>query len=297
MARSAGDFCNRDVIIMRRFACLTLSLLVAGCATTKTATPYDPLERLNRAIWGVNMGLDKVAIKPASTVYRTITPRPARRGLSRMLSNLSEPFSAINALLQGKPDRAGNSLRRFIVNTTLGVGGLADHASEMGFKPTPEDFGQTLAVWGFKHSDYLVLPILGPSTIRDGIGSGVAQFGDPYRIGLRESGLTRTQRYGVVGFEAVSARADLIDSGADALLDSSADSYATARSAYLQRRAAMIADEDDGAPAPGKGSDDAALDAALKDIDANSGTATTPPAAAPAPDATKLDTPTPASPQ
>ena len=279
---------------MRRFTSLGLIALLAGCATTKTATPGDPLEGINRGTWGFNRAVDKVALKPVASIYRTITPRPARRGLSRVLSNLSEPFSAVNALLQGKPDRAGNSLRRFIVNTTLGVGGLADHATGMGFRPTPEDFGQTLASWGVKNSAYLVLPILGPSTIRDGIGSGVAQFADPYRIGLRESGLTRTQRYGVVGFEAVSARADLIDAGADALLDSSADSYATARSAYLQRRSAMIADQDDSGTAIGTpGSDDAALDAALKDIDAGSGD----PAAPPAPDATKLDTPTPASPQ
>lgn len=279
---------------MRRFTSLGLIALLAGCATTKTATPGDPFEGINRATWGFNRAVDKVALKPVASIYRTITPRPARRGLSRVLANLSEPFSAVNALLQGKPDRAGNALRRFIVNTTLGVGGLADHATGMGFAPTSEDFGQTLAVWGVKRSAYLVLPILGPSTVRDGIGSGVAQFADPYRIGLRESGLTRTQRYGVVGFEAVSARADLIDAGADALLDSSADSYATARSAYLQRRTAMIADQDDGGTAAGTpGSDDAALDAALKDIDAGSGDPATPPA----PDATKLDTPTPASPQ
>ncbi len=279
---------------MRGLASLGLVALLAGCATTKTATPGDPLEGINRGVWGFNRAIDKVALKPVASVYRTITPRPARRGLSRVLSNLSEPFSAINALLQGKPNRAGNSLRRFVINTTLGVGGLADHATAMGYKPTPEDFGQTLAVWGVKRSSYLVLPILGPSTIRDGIGTGVAQFADPYRIGLKESGLTRTQRYGVVGFEAVSARSDLIDAGADAFLDSSADSYATARSAYLQRRAAMIADQDDdGAAAAAPGSSDAALDAALKDIDANSAA----PAAAPTPDATKLDTPTPASPQ
>ncbi len=280
-------------MIIRRFACAGLIALLAGCATTKTATPGDPLEGFNRGVWGFNRAVDKVALKPVASVYRTITPRPARRGLSRVLSNLSEPFSAINALLQGKPDRAGNSLKRFLINTTIGVGGLADHATGMGYKPTPEDFGQTLAVWGFKKSDYLVLPILGPSTLRDGIGTGVAQYADPYRIGLRESGLTRTQRYGVVGFEAVSARADLTDAGADALLDSSADSYATARSAYLQRRAALIADEDGGAPAASAGSSDAALDAALKDIDADA-----PDPAGPAtPDATKLDTPTPASPQ
>jgi phospholipid-binding lipoprotein MlaA len=249
----------------------------------------DPLEGFNRAMWGLNMGLDKVIVKPVSSVYRTITPRPARRGLSRVLSNLTEPFSFINGLLQGKTDRAFNSLGRFVVNTTIGVAGLGDPASKMGMKPTPEDFGQTLAHWGVKSSAYLVLPLLGPSTIRDGVGTGVAFFADPYRIGLRESGLSTWEQRGVNAGEVISARSDLTEAGGDTFLATSLDSYAVARSAYLQRRQAAIADEDGAGASAGTGgtgtgsaTDDAALNAAVADIREQQGaTGETPPADAP----------------
>jgi phospholipid-binding lipoprotein MlaA len=244
---------------------------LAAAAATGDEAPVqrDPLEGFNRAMWGLNMGLDKIIIKPVSSVYRAITPRPARRGLSRVLANLTEPFSFINGLLQGKPKRAFNSLGRFVVNTTVGVAGLADPASKWGMKPTPEDFGQTLAKWGVKSSAYLVLPLLGPSTIRDGVGTGVAFFADPYRIGLRESGLSTWEQRGVNAFEVVSARSDLTEAGGDTFLKTSLDSYAVARSAYLQRRQAAILDEDgSGASAAGtvSASDDAALNAAVADI-------------------------------
>lgn len=204
----------------------------------------DPLEGFNRAMWGLNRGLDQALIRPAAVVYRTVTPRPARRGLSRIFANLSEPWSFVNNLLQGKPGRAFNNLGRFVVNTTIGVGGLADHATGLGLRPTPEDFGQTLAAWGVNSSTYLVLPVFGPSTIRDGVGTGVAFFADPYTIAVREgTNLSGTERLAIQAVEVVSIRSDLIDSGADAFLATSLDPYAAARSAYLQGRAAEIADE------------------------------------------------------
>ncbi len=133
---------------------LLAAAALGGCATTGTASrdPRDPLEGFNRGVWDFNQAIDKAAIKPATNVYRAVTPVPARRGLSRLLANLMEPVNAVNSLLQGKPKRAFNSLARFVVNTTIGVGGLADHATEIGLQPTPEDFGQTLAVWGLKNS-------------------------------------------------------------------------------------------------------------------------------------------------
>lgn len=266
---------------MRALVPLAIMALLAGCATTPGTdrlAERDPLQGVNRAVWGFNQGVDKVVLKPVSTVYRTVTPRPARRGLSRILNNLSEPWSFINNMLQGKPDRAFTNLGRFVVNTTVGVGGLADHATKMGLKDSPEDFGQTLAKWGVNGGPYLVLPILGPSTLRDGVGSAIAQYGDPYRVCLRECGLTNTQQWTAQGVEIVSLRSDLTDSGADGLLDNSLDSYATAKSAYLQRRRAAILDQDDTAasiPPAGPGdatggdtSGDAAMDAALADIKA-----------------------------
>ena len=244
------------------------------------------------------MGLDKVVLKPASTVYCTITPRPARRGLTRVLSNLSEPFSALNGLLQGKPDRALNSLGRFVINTTIGVGGLADQASALGLKPTPEDFGQTLAKWGVKSGPYLVLPLLGPSTLRDGVGTGVAFFTDPYRVGVRESGLSSNARLGLNAFEIVSARSDLTDAGGDAFLRTSLDSYATARSAYLQRRQQAILDQDSGGGVASSGgaggSGDAAMDAAMAELKAEQGTSGEPTSSGqPAPEAPTTTPPSP----
>lgn len=266
---------------MRAFGPLFALALLAGCATTPgqdRLAERDPLQGFNRAMWGFNRGVDKVVLRPVSGVYRTVTPRPARRGLSRILANLAEPFSFVNNLLQGKPDRAFTNLGRFVVNSTIGVGGLADHATGMGLKPGYEDFGQTLAAWGTNGGPYLVLPILGPSTLRDGVGMVVAQLADPYRVCLRKCGLTNTQQYGANAAEIVSIRAGLTESGADALLDASLDPYATAKSAYLQRRRAAILDQDsvggavptadpgDAAGKPADGSGDAALDAALAEI-------------------------------
>lgn len=231
-----------------KLGCIAL-LMLAGCTTTPgedRLAERDPLEGFNRGVWGFNRTLDTVALKPVTQVYRTVTPHPARRGISRIFANLSEPFSMINNILQGKPDRATRNLKRFIVNTTIGVGGLADHASEFGVAPANEDFGQTLASWGVNGGPYLVLPLLGPSTLRDGVGSGVAQLADPYRVGLRNSGLTNTQQLGVNAGEIISTRADLIDSGADTFLDTSLDPYAAARSAYLQRRHAEVRNQEDG---------------------------------------------------
>ena len=251
-----------------RIGCIAL-LMLAGCATTpgeERLAERDPLEGFNRGMWGFNQAVDKVAIKPVTVVYRTVTPRPARRGLSRILANLSEPFSMINNVLQGKPDRAMRNLERFAVNTTIGVGGLADHATGFGIASADEDFGQTLATWGVNGGPYLVLPILGPSTLRDGVGSGVAQIADPYRVGLRNIGLTNTQQLAATGGEIISIRSDLMESGADAYLKTSLDPYAAAKSAYLQRRHAVVRDQEDGAdaepdavvpeePAPGPATD------------------------------------------
>ncbi|WP_157220276.1 MlaA family lipoprotein [Flavisphingomonas formosensis] len=278
---------------------LTLALL-AGCATTPGTdrlAEKDPLQGFNRAIWDINQAFDTVLIKPVTVAYRAVVPRPARSGVSNALNNLHEPFYFVNNLLQGKPHRAVRSLGRFVVNSTVGVAGLGDPASKMGMKPAPEDFGQTLAVWGVNGGPYLVLPLLGPSTLRDGVGMAASQFIDPYRLCLNECGFSSSAlRYGMMAGEVVDTRSQLIDSGADAFLKSSADPYTTARSAYLQRRRAAILDQDDQAAAgPGKGSDDAAMDAALKDMNGDSGTAPPPAADQAAPPANAA--PAPASPE
>jgi phospholipid-binding lipoprotein MlaA len=248
-----------------------LALLLASCATVPgedRLAAADPLEGFNRGIWGINQAVDKVILKPVTKVYRAIVPRPARRGVTHFFSNLGEPFSAINNLLQGKPDRAARNLGRFVVNTTVGVAGLGDPATKMGLKPAPEDFGQTLARWGVNGGPYLVLPLLGPSTLRDGIGTGIAQFTDPYNICRSQCDLPSGVPLGLTVAYLIDTRSNLIDAGADGFLAGSADPYATARSAYLQRRRAAILDEDAIATATSTStSENAALEAAVSELD------------------------------
>lgn len=235
--------------MMRKLLILAACASLSACATTGAADPRDPYEGFNRGVFAFNDGLDKAVVKPATTVYRTVTPVPARRGFSRVLSNLMEPLHFVNNLLQGKPKRALNSLGRFVVNTTIGVGGLADHATGMGMPSTSEDFGQTFAVWGAKNSPYVVLPLLGPSTVRDAAGTGLQFFVDPVGIALDEAGASGELKAGVTALRVIDGRSRVMDTGYDAVLATSADPYATARDAYLQRRELDIADQQGAAPA------------------------------------------------
>jgi phospholipid-binding lipoprotein MlaA len=248
---------------MRVFLVLLLATSLSACATTGSSAardPADPYESFNRGMWGFNQAVDKGAVKPVTKVYRTVTPIPLRRGFSRVLNNLFEPFSAINSLLQGKPNRALNSIARFAINSTIGVGGLADHASDMGLRESYEDFGQTLGVWGAKESPYLVLPLLGPSTIRDGVGTAVQMFADPAQMVVGSELKGDAQTAYSVG-RALNERSQLMETGADEAIAAGADPYATARSAYLQRRRAQIRDE----TAAGETEDaDEALDKAIE---------------------------------
>lgn len=239
---------------------LAAALLLSACATTpgdmRTAE-RDPLEGYNRGMYKVNSALDKVAVKPATKVYRTITPKPAQNGIRNFFNNVDEPFSFVNALLQGKPAQAMRTLGRFAINTILGVGGLADHATDMGLPEEPEDIGQTLAVWGVKSGPYIVLPIFGPSTLRDAFGTGLEFAGaDPFRQFKNELKLSTTEDIAATGTETLDTRSYLMDT-ADALLKGSADEYTTVRSAYLQLRLTAIYDgappEEEPAPAPAPG--------------------------------------------
>lgn len=258
------------------FLFLAGALSLGGCATT-TGAMDDPLEGYNRAMFKANRAVDKAVVRPGAVAYRTVTPVPARRGFARVLENLTEPWSAVNALLQGKPRRALNSLGRFVVNTTIGVGGLADHATDLGLKPTREDFGQTLATWGVKDGGYLVLPLFGPSTVRDGVGLGVGMVADPQNIAISRALKPRgIESAAIVAARAINARSELIDSGVEEVLATSADPYAAARSAYLQSRAAAIADRD-GAGLTG----DADLDAAVKEMNDGETDAAPPPTEGP----------------
>lgn len=233
---------------MRLIFSALLVVSLSACATTgdrASRDPRDPYEGFNRGVWAFNNAVDKTVLKPATTVYRTVAPVPARRGISHVFANLAEPFSFINNLLQGKPKRAVTSLGRFLINSTIGVGGLADHATDLGLPEAQEDFGQTLAAHGARKSPYLVMPLLGPSTVRDAVGTAVQAASDPARV-VMASELSGTANMAVTGMQVVDLRAFLIETGADALIEESADPYATARSAYFQRREAQIRDQEEG---------------------------------------------------
>lgn len=232
---------------MRFPPALLLAALVAGCATPRAGdyrvAQLDRFEKTNRKIYAFNKTLDRYAIKPAATVYRRVVPRPARRGVSNAFSNYGEPLNLVNALLQGKIKQAFRTLDRFIVNSTLGLGGLADVATDLGRPQESEDFGQTLAVWGVQSGPYLVLPLFGPSTIRDGVGFAVDFAADPSDISRNIiTDVPFLVRTGLIGLRLVSLRDRITEQGGDSFLADSLDEYTLVKSAYLQRRRDQIWD-------------------------------------------------------
>lgn len=167
-----------------RLTAVSLVLCLGACATTPTdpADPgaiADPYEGFNRQIFAFNNGVDKYALGPAATAYKTVTPEFARDRVGDFLRNLKAPVVFVNDVLQAEPHRAAETFYRFTVNTTIGVAGLWDAADHFGVEPHSEDFGQTLAVWGVDSGPYLVMPFLGPTTPRDLLGTGVDRTFDP----------------------------------------------------------------------------------------------------------------------
>lgn len=232
---------------MRAAPYLALPLLLAACASTGSTdlarAQADPWEKSNRRMFAFNKGLDRWVMKPVVTGYRTVVPKPARTAVTNAYGNYGEPANFLNAVLQGKLAQAFRTLDRFILNTTLGVGGIADVATDLGRPREAEDFGQTLARWGVKSGPYLVLPLFGPSTLRDGIMAPVDFFIDPAdfaRNALLSPGWN--VRIGMAAGRVVNVRNTLIETGADKLLAGSLDDYALAKSAFLQRRRLQLFD-------------------------------------------------------
>ncbi|HMN92597.1 MAG TPA: VacJ family lipoprotein [Hydrogenophaga sp.] len=216
-------------------AALALAL-AAGCATGPTAHPSDPLEPFNRGVYRFNEAVDSAVLKPVATLYVRTAPDPVRTGVSNFFGNLSDFWSFINASLQLRPREAAENLLRFNVNTVFGLGGLLDVASEMGIERTRLDFGQTLGRWGVPAGPYLVLPFLGPSTVRDTAGRSLEARGDLV-MGVDHIP-TRNSLYGL---RLVDTRANLLR--ATAMLESAAlDKYTFTRDFYLQRRQNQIQD-------------------------------------------------------
>ena len=208
-----------------------LSLLFAGCAVR---SPYeeasDPLEPVNRVIYKFNDGLDRLLIKPVAEGYQEYIPSPARTSVRNFFNNINEPLTIVNNVLQGKPDQAAGDTMRFGFNTIFGVLGLFDVATGWGLEMHKEDFGQTFGVWGFGEGWYLMLPLLGPSVVRDAAGLPLDYQLDP--IARNTSGVTRYSAYSLL---FISKRADLL-SASDVLDSGSVDSYLQVREAYRQKR-------------------------------------------------------------
>ena len=222
--------------ILRWTASLVLTGLLAACATGPDANPRDPLEPMNRKVTQFNDAVDGALLKPVATVYQQVTPDPVRTGVNNFFDNLRDVWSFINASLQLRPREAAENFLRFNVNTFFGVAGLFDVASEMGLERTRLDFGQTLGRWGVPSGPYLVLPIFGPSTVRDAAGFSIESSGDLVQ-GLSNIP-TRNSLYVL---RAVETRANLLR--ATTLLEGAAlDKYSFTRELYLQRRESQIED-------------------------------------------------------
>ncbi len=228
---------------------ITSLVMLGGCATTGRGDPRDPLEPMNRAIYTFNDGVDTVLMKPLAEVYQGVVPPIVRTGISNVFSNLNDVIVALNNLLQGKGVAALNDLSRVMFNTTIGLLGIMDVATDLGIEKNDEDFGQTLGYWGIGDGPYLVVPFIGPSNVRDLAGRVVDWETDPtsYIDPTRD-------RNAVQGFRLVTRRAELL-SASKVLEVASLDDYAFLRDAYLQRRRNLIYDgnppreKDDGADA------------------------------------------------
>ncbi len=218
---------SRSISLVMLFFCLGS---LSGCAVM---SPYeeanDPLEPVNRAIYKFNDGLDRVVLKPVAEGYQEYIPSLARHGVRNFFNNLLEPVTIVNQLLQGKPVLALQDTMRFTFNSIFGLAGLMDVSTGWELPRHEENFGQTFGVWGFGDGWYLMLPVLGPSSIRDTAGLPLSFELEPItRVG---SGLTRAAYYGL---NVVSKRADLL--GASKVLDAAAlDPYVQVREAYRQK--------------------------------------------------------------
>ena len=224
---------------LARLIPLVCVLALAGCATVPEAArdQRDPLESLNRGVYAFNDGLDKALVRPVARGYKAVVPRPIQTGVSNVFANAKYPVTLVNNLLQGKFKAALSDTARFTLNTTFGLGGIFDPATAAGLDVNDEDFGQTLGKWGVPPGPYLVLPFLGPYTLRDGFGSLADDFAEPRSY--LEDDSTRWELWAADKFER---RVRLLE--ADAVLDRAGDPYTFVRSAYLQRREYLVRDGD-----------------------------------------------------
>ncbi len=216
--------------------CWVLSALLAGCATGPRADPRDPLEPFNRGVYRLNSAVDAAVLKPVASTYRDVTPVRVRQGVGNFFGNLQDAWSFVNNVLQFKGQAAIDSLRRVGVNTFLGWGGVFDVATEMDIEKHTKDFGHTLGYWGVGSGPYLVLPLLGSSTLRDAVALPVDWKGD-LLVNVGHIPTRNTARV----LRLVDERSDLLK--ASTMLEEAAlDPYTFVREAFLQRRRSVIFD-------------------------------------------------------
>ncbi|GGB89408.1 hypothetical protein GCM10011352_14260 [Marinobacterium zhoushanense] len=213
--------------------CTVMALLLAAPVNAETTEQKDPWQGLNRAVFTFNEQVDRFALKPLAQGYRYVMPDIAERGVSNFFSNLGDIRSAVNNLLQGKINDALTSASRVVFNSTFGLAGFIDVATPIGLEEKHEDFGQTLGRWGLGSGPYLVLPLFGPSSVRDGIGLIPDIALDP--VGDVDHVPTRNSLYGL---RMIDVRANLLR--AEQMI--SGDKYLFVRDAYLQRREYLVND-------------------------------------------------------
>jgi len=215
---------------LRRLLAFGAFVLLQGCATVSQPDPRDPLESFNRSMFTLNEGLDKAILKPVATVYQDVLPSPVRSAVGNFFGNLEDVWSAINNGLQGRGDAMGNSIARVLVNSTIGMFGLADVATDLKIDKRRTNFGMTLGTWGVPTGPYVVLPLLGPATLREVAALPIDRRGD--LVNQVEDEATRT---GVGVTSVVDTRAKYLGAG-QVVDDDGLDKYIFLRNAYLQRQ-------------------------------------------------------------
>ncbi|HIF25284.1 MAG TPA: VacJ family lipoprotein [Micavibrio sp.] len=232
----------RKTALMATVVC---SMALTGCASNNmhdTAEIADPFEDFNRLTFDMNNALDEAIMEPIARGYRYVTPEFVRNSVRNALRNLKSPVNIANQVLQGDVEGAAGDVTRMMVNTTFGIGGLFDVAASAGIPYEKEDFGQTLAVWGVDHGPYVMVPFFGPSSFRDSAGILVDTFADPLNLYLSNTD-QEEWIYARAGVTALATREEFLDIVKD-LRENSFDYYAAVRSAYVQRRAAQVNDQD-----------------------------------------------------
>ncbi len=227
--------------------------MLGGCATAEVSNPSkdDPFEAVNRQVFAFNDTVDRYALRPVARAYDRVVPEVFQFVIGNVFSNLTDGYTAVNQLLQGKPRDAMQDLSRFVINSTWGMLGLGDVASSIGLRKHNEDFGQTLGVWGLPSGPYLVLPFLGPSTARDAPARFVDARFDPVWQDIADIGARNT----AYGLRLIAIRANLLDAERT-LRGVTLDRYTLFRDGYLQRRRSAVYDGDPPDELPDYGDED-----------------------------------------